>query len=288
MRCSVCQTVNIDHAVFCGGCGAPLAFGPQGAPVPPPPAAPLPVSVQSSTPTTVLPVTPLVTAEVVSSGSGRAAAGGQRFLLIGCAVVAVIALVVLAVVLLGGGDDPVPAASPSKRSVESSKSSAPADSRADGSTPDSSTTAPPTAPTATLVVATIALAPVTTTTPTTTPTTADPAFVAEGDLGLSIPISRPVCDGQYVTLIGASVDPANYATQVDMVLRQYPGSQYMKTELVCSSLRGQTGSGASIYAEFFGPYRTIGEACAARAFGPTDAYVKILDNVTANNAIVSC
>jgi len=217
----------------------------------------------------------------MSPGASRAGIGGRNLLLIGCALVAVVALVVVAVGVLGGDESPAPSAAPSATKGSSQDSSASADTDSNESAPASSTDSSIMEPPATLITTTTPPTPITFPPFTTT-------LVAEGDLGLSVPISRPECDGQYVTLIGASVDPANYVSQIDTLLRRYPGSQYMKTELVCGSLRGQTDSGAQIYVAFFGPFRTTADACVARAYGPSDAYVKTLDNFTPNNAIVSC
>lgn len=124
----------------------------------------------------------------------------------------------------------------------------------------------------------VTVAPLATMPPVTTqppPTTA----ALEGDLGLTQPISRPGCDNRYITLIGGVVTADAYATQVQATLDQYPGSNYLRAELVCSSLRARAADGTPIYIIYFGPFSTASEACTARAFGPADAYVKILDNV---------
>ena len=98
-----------------------------------------------------------------------------------------------------------------------------------------------------------------------------------GDLGLFTPLALPDCDGSYVTFIGAATDPSDYAEIGDLLL-EYQGSSYLLTEVAgCSSLRARNDRGESIYAVFFGPFTTFQEACDARAFGPSDAYVKPLD-----------
>ncbi len=120
---------------------------------------------------------------------------------------------------------------------------------------------------------------------TTPPPTAGPG---EGDLGLSTPISRPPCDGTYITLIGAAVDPARYAESVGTLLSRYPEASYLRTELVCSSLRARTADGTAIYVIYFGPFASRTQACAARADGPSDAYVKSLDNTSDPSGAVDC
>lgn len=148
---------------------------------------------------------------------------------------------------------------------------------------------------ATTVVATTAVATTAVATtafaPTTVPpvsTTAPAPVVPAGDLALSVPITQPACDGKYITLIGAAVTPAAYVSQLDDLLARYPQSSYLRTENVCSSLRPRMPDGSAIYAVYFGPFASAGEACAARASGPTDAYVKVLDNFSDPTTAIEC
>ena len=142
--------------------------------------------------------------------------------------------------------------------------------------------------------------PATATTPATNPPTTVPATTAapststvtsippNGDLGLDRPISKPACDGKFITLIGSSVDPNGYAIQVKSILDLYPTAKYLRTELVCSSLRAKSAAGNAIYVVFFGPYASKQQACDARADGTDGAYVKVLDTTSDPGAGVNC
>ena len=110
----------------------------------------------------------------------------------------------------------------------------------------------------------------------------------QGDLGLTIAMTQPPCDGRFITLIGATVTPGQYESQTASILQTYPSSNYLLTEITCSSLRGRTDAGNQIYSVYFGPFDTAEQACAARGFGPSDAYVKRLDNVTSPSDGVDC
>jgi serine/threonine-protein kinase len=101
-------------------------------------------------------------------------------------------------------------------------------------------------------------------------------------------MARPLCDGSYATFIFASVEPARYASEISDYLSRYSGSQYLRTDVTCLSLRQRTDSGAVIYAVFFGPFPTFEEACAAVSRGPSGSYVKPLDNVSDPDEIPAC
>jgi thiol-disulfide isomerase/thioredoxin len=109
-----------------------------------------------------------------------------------------------------------------------------------------------------------------------------------GDLGLQKPMARPDCDGSYVTFIGASVNPDQYAEEIAAYLTDYPDADYLRSDVTCASLRPATESGDAIYAVFFGPFATFGEACQARAQGPSGSYVKPLDNFSDPEQIPAC
>lgn len=153
------------------------------------------------------------------------------------------------------------------------------------------TAAPATVPpiTAAPVTAPPATAPPATAPPATAPpVTPPPVVLLPYDLGLATPMTQPICDGSYVTMVGAATNPATYAAVVQVVLDQYPGSAYMHTLSTCSSLTPRTKDGSMIYSVYFGPYRTLSEACDARRFGPKDAYIRVLDNITPPTALTSC
>jgi hypothetical protein len=108
------------------------------------------------------------------------------------------------------------------------------------------------------------------------------------DLGLSTPISRPACDGQWIVLIGAATTPGRYPEGISGLLESYPGSQYLVTEGSCSSLRQRTADGNLIYAVFLGPFPGEADACAMRAQVGGGAYVKVLDDTTPPEQAGSC
>ena len=127
--------------------------------------------------------------------------------------------------------------------------------------------------------------------PATVPPPVAPAIVPPilpGELFVSRPITQPPCDGSFVTMVGASVDPALNAGQVQILLDQYPSANYLLTETTCPSLNPRTMAGALIYSVYFGPFASFGDACAARAAGPSDAYVRVLDTTTSSTTRFSC
>lgn len=137
---------------------------------------------------------------------------------------------------------------------------------------------------------TVATTPATTSTIITTSTTTVgvPFTTVPGDLGLSVPMLQPLCDGTYVVFIGASVNPDEYATEISDYLARYPASNYLRTDVTCSSLRPQTESGDAIYAAYFGPFLAFEHACNAADDGPSGSYVKRLDNTTDPSEILEC
>lgn len=109
-----------------------------------------------------------------------------------------------------------------------------------------------------------------------------------GDLGLSVPMTRPECDGSYAVFIGASVDPSRNTADMERFLSANPGAKYLRTDQSCQSLRQRTPSGQVIYAAFLGPYATQTEACTALANAPSGAYIKPLDNTSNPDTIPNC
>lgn len=143
--------------------------------------------------------------------------------------------------------------------------------------------------TTTAGLATTSTATTTTTTalPTTTTTLMATQTTVFGDLNLAIPMSQPECDGTFITLIGASVEPDNYQSEISQLLNSYPGSVYLRTDTTCLSLR-QELDGNPIYAVYYGPFDTFQEACDARSRGPSGSYVKPLDNFSDPEEVPSC
>ena len=147
-------------------------------------------------------------------------------------------------------------------------------------------TAPPTQPPTTQAPTTVAqttLAPAPT---TTRPTTTVPA--SSVDLGVpGHPITQPPCDGGYITVLGSAIGDQATADSMAAVLNQYPGSNYLRTDVTCSSLT-PSSNGQPIYVVYFGPFATDREACAARSQGPKDAYVRRLSNDLPPTHSVKC
>lgn len=109
-----------------------------------------------------------------------------------------------------------------------------------------------------------------------------------GDLGLTTAISKPACDGQYVTFVGSVVTPGSYSDGIQRVLDRHPGSSYLLSENTCSSLRPRMPDGSSIYSVYLGPFGTQEEACAAALEAGGGSYVKRLDDVTPSSQIPTC
>jgi serine/threonine-protein kinase len=109
-----------------------------------------------------------------------------------------------------------------------------------------------------------------------------------GDLGLSVPISRPACDGGYGVIVANATRPGAYQHEISEFLARYSGASYLLAEQACSSLRAHTGSGNSIYAVYYGPYPALGSACATRGRIGGGSYVRKLDNSTPNTLVIKC
>jgi hypothetical protein len=118
-----------------------------------------------------------------------------------------------------------------------------------------------------------------------TPTEPD---AANGDLGLSVPISSPACDSTWVVFLGASTDPATYVSDLSALLASQPGAQYLLTEGGCASMRQQLPDGSLIYSVYLGPFPDQASACATRNGIGGLAYVKRMDNVTPPEQLWEC
>ncbi|MGQ0479900.1 MAG: hypothetical protein ACT4O0_02550 [Pseudonocardia sp.] len=123
--------------------------------------------------------------------------------------------------------------------------------------------------------------------PSAAPPGADQAD-ASGDLGLSVPISRPRCEGGFGVFIAAAVRPDAYRSEVADALSRHTGASYLLAEQACSSLRGRTAAGHSIYAVYYGPYPTLRAACAARSSLGGANYVRRLDNSSPAGHALRC
>lgn len=101
-----------------------------------------------------------------------------------------------------------------------------------------------------------------------------------GDLGLSTPMSDPLCNGQGIVVLGNVTTPGQYESGVQRLLNLHPGASYLRTDQSCQSLRQADDEGDPIYAVYRPAGRTQYEICSAVAAAGGDAYGKILDNVT--------
>ncbi len=126
---------------------------------------------------------------------------------------------------------------------------------------------------------------------TPTPTYRAPSAVpssepaSTGDLGLSVPMSIPPCDGRGIVILSSITTPGRYAEGVSRALAQFPGSSYLRTDMACSSLKPRY-NGNPIYAVYRPGGRTRAELCSAVAAAGNGAYGKWLDNTTDDDLIV--
>lgn len=148
----------------------------------------------------------------------------------------------------------------------------------------------PSAPPATAPPPTAPAATEPTPTPTPTPTTpVAPGDTVPGDLAVvGAPMARPVCQGEYITIIASAIGDQATAAGIRRVLDQYPDASYLRTDQSCDSLAQASASGEPIYVVFFGPFPEASDACASRSKGPSDAYAKQLVSGTGVSGAVSC
>lgn len=211
-------------------------------------------------------------------------------------VVFVFLVGVIVWVIASGGDDDDSAAG------SSSTSSSVVTDTAVTTTPamPESTTTTIAEPTETTVPAASTTSTTSSTTTTTTTTTVPPTTVpvttapgadddaVPGDLAIpGRPMQRPTCDGSFITIIASAVGDDATADGIAAVLDAYPGSEYLRTDQTCSSLRPDV-DGAPIYVVYFGPFAFDTDACAARAEGPDGAYAKELSQDVGPDQVVDC
>jgi serine/threonine-protein kinase len=90
-----------------------------------------------------------------------------------------------------------------------------------------------------------------------------------GDLGLSVPISYPPCDGLGIAIVYSATNPDKYRLAVQQALNSNPGSSYLRTDLSCPSLRQSSDDGTAIYAVFYPAGYSKSSVCSmVRQFGP--------------------
>lgn len=160
--------------------------------------------------------------------------------------------------------------------------------------PTVASTAPPATPAPTQPPATQPPDTTTTTSSTVAPTSSTtttstiPPPDGAGDLGVEgHPIRRPACDGSYITVIASAVGDDATPAGLGIVLDQYDGSSYLRTDLTCPSLT-QSVEGEPVYVVYFGPFNRDSQACAARDDGPEGAYVRRLSRDLDPTHTVAC
>ncbi|OUC76245.1 serine/threonine-protein kinase [Gordonia lacunae] len=124
--------------------------------------------------------------------------------------------------------------------------------------------------------------------PASLPTASSPRAVVPGDLGLSVPMTRPVCDGTGIVVVANATAPGNYPDEVQSYLNQYPGASYLRTDQSCPSLRQRYDDGSAIYTVYYVAGPTQDEVCSLKSrLGPS-AYGKWLDTVSDPSAQIAC
>jgi serine/threonine protein kinase len=119
-------------------------------------------------------------------------------------------------------------------------------------------------------------------------TTTPPPATTDPSLSVSEPLSTPDCDGDYIVIVGAAVDPDRYDQDVQKFLDAYPGARYLHAPTTgCPSLR-QKRDGADIYPVYFGPFARREAACQRRATIGGDSYVRRLDETSSPSKGVGC
>lgn len=152
-----------------------------------------------------------------------------------------------------------------------------ADTAADDRAPSTTdTTSPPTVENA---------APTTITPTNSTPDVPAPTPPARNpaDLGLSVPISTPVCDGTAIMVVANSTNPETYRGQMEAAIAANPGAQYLRTDFSCPSLRQRDENGDLIYAAYVVVGQGKSAICNAFPRFPRDDYGKLLDTVSDPN-----
>lgn len=124
--------------------------------------------------------------------------------------------------------------------------------------------------------------------PTNTTTRSSPSEnrVPSGDLGLSVAMQNPPCDGRGIVILTSVTTPGKYADGVAAALRKFPGASYLRTDMTCPSLRARSDDGYPIYAVYRPGGWTRAQLCAAVEAAGRGAYGKVLDFSTDPSYIV--
>lgn len=112
--------------------------------------------------------------------------------------------------------------------------------------------------------------------------------VSDVDLGLSVPLTVPACDGSGIVVIHSAISPGAYAQEVAAALASNPGARYLRTDRSCPSLRQQSTEGSPIYAVYRPSGYTTTELCNDVRLQGGDAYGKWLNTASDPALIVPC
>lgn len=138
---------------------------------------------------------------------------------------------------------------------------------------------------------TVTVAPPQAAAPATVVTQAAPAGDRgndSGDLGLSVPMTRPGCDGRGIVVLYSAVTPGAYAQEISSALAQFPGASYLRTDMACPSLRQRDENGNVIYAVYLPSGYSKQELCADVRAAGAPAYGRWLDTTSDPTALVTC
>ncbi|QZY47264.1 serine/threonine-protein kinase [Mycolicibacterium austroafricanum] len=115
-----------------------------------------------------------------------------------------------------------------------------------------------------------------------------PSPAASGDLGLPVRISRPLCNGQGIVVLGNITTPGQYPQGVRDLLSRHPGASYLRTDQACPSLRQADDEGDPIYTVYLPVGYSQSEVCAVVRAAGGGAYGKWLDYTTPPSYIIPC
>ncbi|MEU6129938.1 serine/threonine-protein kinase [Saccharopolyspora sp. NPDC047091] len=119
------------------------------------------------------------------------------------------------------------------------------------------------------------------------PVVSVPGATMAADLGVSVPMSTPVCNDSYAVVVGAAFE----ANTVQRLLDEFPGTGYLHVPSTpCGASAKTSPSGKAIYSVYFGPFADAASACdqlAAAREKADDAYVKKL-SATGLPAVIAC
>ena len=124
--------------------------------------------------------------------------------------------------------------------------------------------------------------------PAPRPSASPQPAIVPGDLGLTVPMTRPACDGTGIVVVANATAPGNYPGEVQSYLNQYPGASYLRTDQSCPSLKQVSDDGTPIYAVYYVAGRTLEDICTMRNQIGGLAYGRWLDYTTDPESQITC